>query len=390
MRLLFVSHSFPPADRPLSNVGGMQRVATELHNALDHHPEVALSSLLLRSSWRWTHLKSPLFFAKVWWEIARRTERQEIDAVLFSSMVTATLALPLRKKLEEHGVFTAAIAHGRDVTLPSLPYQRLVPYVFAALDAVLPVSRATGEACLERGLPERKLQVVPNGIQLDRFEGSGALRRMRQALSKALGEPLPEEGLVLCSVGRQVERKGFAWFVDEVMPLLPEDVHYLLAGEGPEAENIAAAIQRQGLEGRVRLLGRVSDEMLETLYRGADLFVMPNRPVPGDMEGFGVVMLEAGLCGLPAVAAGIEGIQDVISEGRNGHLVESGDAWGFSEAITAYHHNPQALRAASQRAARYVEDTFSWKAVAESYVQAMRALVYEDPALTDVLAKVPA
>ncbi len=47
------------------------------------------------------------------------------------------------------------------------------------------------------------------------------------------------------------------------------------------------------------MLGRVSEEALGSLYRGADLFVMPNVPVPGDIEGFGVVMLEAGLCGLP-------------------------------------------------------------------------------------------
>ncbi|RMH50568.1 MAG: glycosyltransferase family 4 protein, partial [Bacteroidetes bacterium] len=63
MRLLFVSHSFPPAGRPLSNVGGMQRVATELHAALRRQPGLTLESLVLRASWDTTHLKTPPFLA---------------------------------------------------------------------------------------------------------------------------------------------------------------------------------------------------------------------------------------------------------------------------------------------------------------------------------------
>ena len=74
------------------------------------------------------------------------------------------------------------------------------------------------------------------------------------------------------------------------------------------------AVGRHGLAERVRILGRVGEELLATLYSGADLFVMPNIPVPGDMEGFGVVMLEAGLNGLPVLAA------DDLLELLDGHL----------------------------------------------------------------------
>lgn len=383
LRLLFVSHSFPPAGRPLSNIGGMQRVATELYEALEAHPAVSLRPCLLYSSWRWTHVRTAPFLAGAFYRIARAAARREVDAVLFSSMVTAALALPLRARLRAAGIPAAAIVHGRDVTLPSAPYQRLVPRVFGALDAVLPVSRATGEACLARGLAPEKLHVVPNGVRLERFAPLEAPVVMRRALVEALDDParpLPEEALLLCSVGRQVERKGFAWFVDRVMPHLPADVHYWLAGEGPEADRIRAAAARHGLERRVRLLGRVSDEALARLYRGADLFVMPNIPVPGDMEGFGVVMLEAGLGGLPAVAARLEGIRDVVTEGANGHLVESGDAEAFTRVILRYHADRAALDAAAHRAAAHVAGTFGWPAVAERYVRVLTALRRDAPA----------
>lgn len=380
MRILFVSHSFPPTDRPLSNVGGMQRVATDLFTALHEHEAVALRSSVLRSSWRLTHLKTAPFMAGTLWKIYQMAERREIDAVLFSSMVTAALATPLRKHLRRNGVATAAIVHGRDVTLNISPYQRLVPRVFSALDAILPVSRATADACLERGTPDDKIFVVPNGVAVHRFNGTSRSAARTDLLKRFGGSDMPQRGLLLCSVGRQVKRKGFAWFVREVMPLLPNDVHYWLAGNGPEAENIALEARKKGLSDRIRLLGRVSERELGLLYAGSDLFVMPNIPVAGDMEGFGVVMLEAGLSGLPTIGARLEGISDVIEEGENGHLVTSGDAWGFSEAVMQYYHDDARLDAASEQAAHHVRHRYSWQAVADKYVRVLRGLQPSVPA----------
>ncbi|MFW5972743.1 MAG: glycosyltransferase family 4 protein, partial [Bacteroidota bacterium] len=160
-------------------------------------------------------------------------------------------------------------------------------------------------------------------------------------------------------------------FVDSVMPLLPPNVQYWLAGDGPENDTIREAVAARGLEDRVRLLGTLSEADLSRLYRGADLFVMPNVPVPGDMEGFGIVMLEAGLGGLPVVAARLEGIQDVVAEGLNGHFIESGDAWAFSERIAEYVYNRERLDDASERALSYVREHFGWDAVANRYVDVL-------------------
>ena len=383
VRLLYVSQSFPPADRPLANVGGMQRVAVELHQALAAHPDIDLDEIVLRSSWRTHHLKGLWWLFTTYREIRRKAEQGEIDIVLFSSMVPAALATVLRRTLAPRDIPMVAIAHGRDVTQRG-PYQwLLVRRILNTLDAVLPVSRATAAECVKRGFPEEKIQVIPNGVDTGRFAPGTDFAAQRRALLDTLGDPrhpVPDAALLLCSVGRQVPRKGFAWFVDDVMPLLPHDVHYWLAGDGQEADAITEAARRHNLTHRVRLHGRISDEALTTLYRGADLFVMPNVRIPGDIEGFGIVMLEAGLSGMPAIASRLEGIQDVITEGENGLLVESGNAWAFSEAIMSFYHDREALDAASQRAARHTAETFSWPAVADRYVQAMRGLI---PKLAD-------
>jgi len=368
----------------MANVGGMQRVALKLHESLDEKATrsdtLTYDTVLLRSAWKTLHAKVPFFLGRAAWRIARAVWRDEVDVVLFSSMVTAALAVPLRGLLRRNGVQTAAIVHGLDVTTPFPPYQWFVPKVFGALDAILPVSRATREACLDRGASRNQICVVPNGIDVDRFREPKDRSQARSLLEESLDAPAPApppDGLLLCSVGRQVERKGTAWFVENVMPQLPDDVHYWIAGDGPQLPAIRTAVRRHGLQKQVRVLGRISNENLARLYRGSDLFVMPNVPVEDDMEGFGIVLLEAGQCGTPAIAARLEGIQDVITDGVNGHLVAPEDPAAFVDAIQQYRGTPDALDAASQRAMDHTATTFGWPAVAEKYLSTFRTLMAE-------------
>lgn len=376
MRLLFVSHSLPPVDRPLDNVGGMQRVAIDLHNSLLAHTGVTSSALVLRAPWSRRGYLTPMFLAQAVREIRRLARAREIDAVLFSSMVTAAVAVPLKSVLKRNGIVTAAIVNGLDATTPTWPYPLLVRKIFESVDIVLPISRATAEACHARGLARSKSEVVLLGIRHDRFMAGGDKSSARDALVHAIQSRQPGAipGLILSSVGRLVPRKGVEWFVSNVMPKLPADVHFVVAGEGEERARIETAIQRHSLGSRVTLLGRVTDEELENVYRGSDLFLMPNVPVTGDMEGFGLVMLEAGLCGLPVIASDMEGISDVVSEGQNGILIESGQAEEFAGAIMRFYQDQDLLAASSARARLYTASRFGWAGVIDRYLEVIREL----------------
>jgi phosphatidylinositol alpha-1,6-mannosyltransferase len=184
---------------------------------------------------------------------------------------------------------------------------------------------------------------------------------------------LRRDAFLLCSVGRLVRRKGALWFVENVMPRLPANVHYWIGGDGPMASEIRAAIERRELTARVRLLGRLSDHEVGNLLRGADLFVMPNVPVRNDMEGFGVVMLEAGVCGLPVVAARLEGIIDVVHEGWNGCLVTSGSVEEWVRAIERFHAHRDLLAELSTRSASFTREQFAWHVVVHDYLEALEA-----------------
>src|SRR5690606_20156931 len=221
MRVLFVSHTFPLEGEPLSNIGGMQRLSMEQERALAALPDVELTSLVLRSASRWTEVRTVPFLLGLLARIPRMVREQRIDLVLFSSMVTAAVA-PLLKRRLPPGVQLAATPVGRDVTLPNPLHQRLVPRIFRALDRVMPISRATADECLARGLAPEKLRIVPCGVDVERFPRVVDRGRARRRLVERLegeGFRAPAEGaLLLCSVGRHQERKGFQWFVEEVVP----------------------------------------------------------------------------------------------------------------------------------------------------------------------------
>lgn len=355
-------------------MGGMQRVAMELHSVLEQCDDVDMQTLALRSSWKWVHVRAVPFLASLSVRLGREAAAHRADTILFTSMTTALPLLVAGPGLKKKGVRLAAIAHGLDVTDPNPAYQAAVRRLCGMLDAVMPVSRATGEQLVERGLPRERVHVVPNAVDLDRFAGVAASRRDAARPSIAGAPPLAEDDFLLVTVGRQVRRKGFAWFIENVMPKLPERVLFWLAGDGPERENIEAAIERAGLQRRVRCLGKISEAELVELYRRGQLFVMPNIVVPGDMEGFGIVMLEAGACGLPTLAADLEGIRDVIEEGVNGWFAPTEDADAFALRIRALADDPEGLRAASERTAEYVTSKFRWDSTAERYLAVLCGL----------------
>ena len=136
-----------------------------------------------------------------------------------------------------------------------------------------------------------------------------------------------------------------------------------------------AAIERRGLEKHVRLAGRLDGRAYAAAYNGADVFVMPNVVVPGDMEGFGLVLLEASLCARPVVAAGIEGILDAVSDGQNGVLVPTRDAKAFTAALNRFLSDKTYAKKFGEQSRRFTLENYQWPAIADRYIAAYRKLL---------------
>ena len=371
LRLVFVSHSFPPPEAPERSVGGMQRVAVDLAAALDRRPDVALDVWAPPIPFDRATRQTTRLILEATAGLPARARRHRADAVLFSAMVTAPIAPALRPRMRR--VALTAIAHGRDVTLPVAIHQLWLRPAFWSLDAVLSVSRATAAACEARGLAPSRSVVCPNGVDPDAIAPPSDRAAARAALYDRLG--IPGEAAVVLAVGRQVARKGSAWFASEVLPRLPSHAHFVVVGEGPEHKAISRAAAEAGVGERVHQLGLVDDATLAAARHSADVFVMPNRPVPGDLEGFGVVALEAALSGLYTVAAGIEGICDAVVEPESGRLVPSGDADAWTDVLGRFLADPEAGRAAGAGARDHVLGRFTWDRVVACHLGHIRAAV---------------
>ena len=242
LRLAFVSHCLRTDDQSAGRIGGAERAAAELLAALRRRDDVVVTPIV--ASAETDRLRFATFAMGALGKLRRLAERGEIQAILFTAMPTAWMSWVLSPVLRRHGVVTAAICHGHDVTMPFGPYQRLVQKTFGVLDAVLPVSRAPGDHCLSRGLDPTRLHVTPNGADASRFDAPPSPEARRALLRAAFPSEtadLSDEALVVCTVGRQVRRKGHAWFAGAVMPRLPDDVHLWLVGEGPEGTAIETA-----------------------------------------------------------------------------------------------------------------------------------------------------
>lgn len=370
MRILYVSHTHPPEGAILENAGGMQRVSSQLVRELSQKKSVELITDTINVSGKGRiGVGTFLFLIRQLVRLPVHARETKADVILFSSMVTASLALLLRKRIS---IPMVTINHGRDVTLPVKIYQQFVPKIFDSLDGVISVSRATRKECIKRGMPPYKGIALPNGFDSAKPENIPGKQRARSGLEQAFGIPLGSRFMLL-TVGRQVKRKGHEWFIRNVLPEIKPEVTYVVIGDGPESGRISKAARESEKSDSIFLLGRQPDSILKQAYAAADLFVMPNIPVAGDMEGFGVVMLEANMAQTPAVASGLEGIKDVICPGRNGYLAPPLKAGQFAKQVNNVLRD--GLADLSKKARIYVQEQFSWEKVADRYIVYLQKVI---------------
>jgi len=368
VRILYISHLHPPKNQPLENVGGMQNVSVQMVNALKRRDDVEIETIILNTSWKFIGIKTFFFLVSLLWRIPKKAGQYNPDVILFSSMVTAGVLPFMIRKLKAPCV---TINHGQDVTLPFFAYQWYIKYVFRKLQGVISVSSATRQACIDRGMDPQIGVALPNGFDVSVMKELPDKPEARKLLEKEFNIDLSNKKLLL-TVGRQVKRKGHQWFIDEVFHKIDDQTIYLIIGDGPENDNIQLARERSSDKDRIIIAGKQPEAVLNAAYSGADLFIMPNIPVEGDMEGFGIVLLEANRAGVPAITADLEGMKDVIEPGVNGYRIPHGDSEAFANKVNQVLNNN--LQELSFSAEKYVRENFNWDTVVGRYINFLKSV----------------
>jgi glycosyltransferase involved in cell wall biosynthesis len=357
-KILFITRKYPPS------IGGMQKVNFELYT---HLARLAPTCLVAwGGSQKWILPVYPFLFLKG----LIKTISFKPDVIYFGD-AGMTFAAVLIKALT--GKKITCTVHGLDVTLNFPGYQKLISFFLPKFDKLVCVSTATQKEGLKRGVSKKKTKVIPDGINPNEYFINKTKEEIRKELETILRLNFKGKKILL-TIGRLVKRKGHEWFIRNIVPKLSKNVIYLVAGDGPERVNIKKAIKEKDLESQVFLLGRVAERVKKLLYNSADLFIMPNIHIEGDLEGFGIVALEASSAGLPVVASSLEGIKNAIEDGKNGYLVESRNSQEFVKKITEILNNPTKYDTLSKSTRRFSQ-SFSWDKTATQYLKTLNAII---------------
>lgn len=213
-------------------------------------------------------------------------------------------------------------------------------------------------------LPGDKIRVVPNGVDLRRYQKKGESKDLRRDLFAA-----PDEKIVLY-VGRLVHEKGAHILIDAIPRIL---LHYpkakfIIAGKGPAADYLKSRARHLGIYERIYFTGYVDDATRDFLYREADVAVFPSL-----YEPFGMVALEAMAARTPVVVSDVGGLSEIVQHGENGLKFYTGSPESLADNVLRLLGEADFAARLAERAYRDLPRFYSWEEIAR-----MTLRVYEE------------
>jgi phosphatidylinositol alpha-1,6-mannosyltransferase len=274
-------------------------------------------------------------------------------------LVAWIMARLLRKPL-------VVYCHGEELTTWGRGRKfRTMLWVYRHADANIANSEYTLEEMVKLGVRREKITLIYPGVETERFRPGLPCEDLKQAIGLQAGQHL------ILSVGRLVRRKGF----DQVIRAMPElvkqgiDAHYALIGIGEDWDYLSDLAKELGVSQRLHLLGHVSPEDLPRWYNACDVFVMANREINGDTEGFGMVFLEAAACGKPSIAGDAGGTGAAVIDGETGYRVDGNQVEPIIEALATLLTNPELAKNIGKAGCERAVASFSWDGIAQTTKQ---------------------
>lgn len=429
MKILFLSRAFPPV------IGGIENQNAGLAKYLPRHAEVTTIAN--------TRGKKFLPFFLPWATVRALFLMRRHDAMLLGDGVLGPVGAFVsifhpRKKFVSviHGL---DITYARKKSLMGRLYRSVNIPSLKMLDRLIMVGNETIEQATQAGIDRTKCVFIPNGIEPDAlhkhvdllelekllaqyrknakntsarqnisvpqqdgsettpsredarhpstggessgsFPSCGGVPAAGEVVSRKNEELFTKNKTIILRVGRFVRHKGVLWFLENVMPKLPETFVFVAAG-GVVSNATAGdanifplckqAIKRHRLERRAFLFSNIAQKDLVTLFNTCDLYVSPNIPVPGSLEGFGINLLEAASCEKVVLASNHEGLKDAVIDGKNGFLLPPEDAAAWINKIQDLAKDAHFLKTFGASARRYTAEHFSWDGIAKKYIRAI-------------------
>ena len=217
-------------------------------------------------------------------------------------------------------------------------------------------------------LSSSKVSVIPGGVDLERFKPPTDKARIRTRLD------LPEDKFILFTVRNLVPRMGLENLISafEIVQNGRRDLLLVIGGEGPLEPELKEQVRRYGVEDYVRFAGYIPDEDLPSYYQMADLFILPTI----ELEGFGLVTIEALASGLPVLGTPVGGTREILTKLGADYLFEDSTpqsiATGILKALNDWATNKAAYESIAQTCREAAEQHYSW----DNHVSKLEDLFY--------------
>jgi phosphatidyl-myo-inositol dimannoside synthase len=377
--ILLVAGVFPPG------IGGMQNYYYNLCRFSKHKITVLASRYegdeafdakqsfrVIRKPFLIDEKVSVPHILRLFSQVKRIIKQESIDVTVYGYIMFGLIGLILnllyRKK------YTVAV-HGLDVLQLTRFFllRWMVKAILYRSSSVMVNSEYTKRIVQGLGVKDDRIEIVYPGVDesFDRMEKDPVLVERHNLQGK----------YVLMTLGRLVQRKGF----DMVIKSLPDikkcipNVVYLVVGNGPEREALEKLVQELGVQEHVVFAGRVSDEDMVKYYNLCDLFVMPSRYVEskGDVEGFGIVYLEAASCFKPAIGGNSGGVVEAVLDGETGILVDPNSTESISSAVVRIYSDKELARKLASQGYKRAKTQFHYRMITKGFDACMAALTME-------------
>ncbi|MER6301758.1 glycosyltransferase family 4 protein [Kitasatospora sp. NPDC001539] len=367
-RTLIVTNDFPP--RP----GGIQAF---VHNMAVRQP--AGSVVVYASTWRdgsevrrfdaeqpfpviRDRTKVMVPTPRVTRRAAEILRAEKCDSVWFGAAAPLGLMAPALRRAGAGRLL--GMTHGHEAAWAQLPVSRqLLGRIGAGTDVLTYLGEYTRSRIAAAVGPQAAARMVqlPPGVDETTFNPDSGGAEVRRRLG------LADRPVVVC-VSRLVPRKGQDTLIEAMPQILADvpDAVLLIVGGGPYRADLEKLADARGVRASVRFTGSVPWEELPAHYGAGDVFAMPCRTRRGglDVEGLGIVYLEASATGLPVVAGDSGGAPDAVLEGETGYVVPGGSATAAAERIVRLLRDEELRRRMGEAGRRWVERSWRWDLLA--------------------------
>lgn len=379
MRLAVVAQDFPPA------IGGIQTYSLELARHLTTQVaqlvvvaprQPGAESLDRELPFEVVRIPGsdelfPLSSAPAQLRLAQRG----FNVFLHTHWASAALFLGVGPGLK--GTATCISAHGRELLLrpwcrilgAQPAYDALRRRVFQRAERILPVSHYTAGLVEALGVPGSRITTIPNGTDPERF-----FPRDASPVRQRLGLGAPDSAPILVALCRLVPRKGVDRLIEAMPQILAQHPKAVLVvvGDGPDRGRLEALTNHHLLNAAVRFTGRVPYDELPLWYSLGDVVVLPSRIQGHDVEGFGIVFLEASACARPVVGPNCGGPRDAIVDGETGLCVDPESPAAIAHAVSSLLADPARALAMGARGRTRVVEQMTWERVSGRVLAALQ------------------